>query len=253
MRIAFCVAALCFSGWCAAYGQDSAPAGNPVAQWVANAQSEDAELATGLGGVRYVFIRTAISNPTIVFCGDSRFTITRQGEEIAKALSPAGNVLLFDYPGKGQSSGHGTAQEYHNAEDALINMLTIPRSDTPIIFWGGGAGVAVCAAMAAQTPVLSSLVFDTSQASGDDIGALGGGVDKDVPALLHKFRGTIILTADPAGSAKPLADDLKKAGLQFTVLHATKDDPAGRMNDQALRIVTTLAQQARGVSATASP
>lgn len=248
-RIAFCVLALLAVG---AYGQDAAPDSNPVAQWIPNAQTEDAELATGLGSVRYVFIRTSVSNPTIVFCGNSRFTLARQGEETAKALSDAGNALLFDYPGMGQSSGHGTAQEYRNAEDALVNMLAMQRLDHPIVFWGSGAGVAVCTVMAARSPASSNLVLDTSPASGDDVGALGASVDAGGPALLQNYHGDIILTVDPVGNAKKIADDLKNVGLHFRVLPSTNDKDAGHMNDQALRIVSMLAQKAYGVSAAAS-
>lgn len=170
------------------------------------------------------------ARPLIVFCGGNSFTENTDGANIVTALIPFGDVVLFDYPGLGESTGKGTKNEYFTALDTMavrVTALAAQRSGK-LVFWGHSLGTGFCAALAAKvkTPSITVLAgaFDTVEDVANNIknraiwyGALlnpkaGPEVlDFEISARLEGYTGPILLLASDADDVIPIAVSRKLA------------------------------------------
>ncbi|MFO1368454.1 MAG: alpha/beta fold hydrolase [Marinagarivorans sp.] len=101
----------------------------------------------------------------IVYCGGNAFRQGQSAHALFKAFSPATNILLFDYPGYGQSTGEATAQEFVIATDLLWRHIAKWQRDnnfTKVIFWGRSFGGTICARLAGKYPLNSTLVLEST-------------------------------------------------------------------------------------------
>jgi pimeloyl-ACP methyl ester carboxylesterase len=196
------------------------------------------DLTADFGTLHTVRLESDPAKPLIVFCGGNLFREEKVGAPFAESLAPFGDVLFFDYPGYGASSGSGTRAEFAAAEKALlprVETLTAGRTG-PLIFWGHSLGGGVCASLAANAKAKSALVLAATFARYDDIkdnllGWFSGAVDLkpaddlviyDTPELLKNYAGPIVVVAlsedetIPYKVSRRLADQLREEGRQVT-------------------------------------
>jgi uncharacterized protein len=196
------------------------------------------DLTADFGTLHTVRLETNPARPLIVFCGGNLFREETVGEPFAEALAPFGDVLFFDYPGYGASSGSGTRSEFAAAEKALlprVEALAAARTG-PLIFWGHSLGGGVCASLAAAAKPKSALVLAATFARYGDVkdnmlGWFGGLISVeaaddlvayDTPELLQGYGGPIVvvaLTKDetiPYKVSRRLADRLRDEGRNVT-------------------------------------
>ncbi len=112
----------------------------------------------------------AAAPPLIIYCGGNSFDVPNHGDlAIWKALAH-GDVLVWDYPGFGQSEGKAKISDFRAATNSLAqNIQKFQRSrEQKIVLWGHSLGGFVCSELANHLAKLSnfeSLIFETSAPS----------------------------------------------------------------------------------------
>lgn len=211
-------------------------------------------------------IRTAAApRPLILFCGGNLFRRSTAGGFAAAKLQPFGDVLMFDYPGYGETGGTADFANFSTA-GAVMAETARAQADAegrPLIAWGHSLGGVVCtdAAVKARADIL---VLETTtpgaRAAVDQQAGLMRPFVRvnmapalaaiDVPAALEGFPGKILVleagrdeTLAPALSRR-LARELEARGLRVERLvfpNAGHND-VGRQPDFQNRIAEALAR-----------
>nr|WP_314123491.1 alpha/beta fold hydrolase [uncultured Brevundimonas sp.] len=205
------------------------------------------QASTSAVGTPYgdIHVATALSTPAsdalIVFCGGNGFQERYAGATRGAALAPFGDILMFDYPGLGQSGGSGAANEYQNFRQSLgayIAELVQANGYGEVIFWGHSFGSGFCSALAADHKGHSRLVLEAGFGSLMEVARARAGaaanvvqieIDPAVPQygirdLLRGYSGQVVSIASRADEVIPfavsqaLANDLESANGDVTVL-----------------------------------
>lgn len=101
----------------------------------------------------------------IVACGGNAADRRRSGVRYLSERLPYGDVLIFDYPGYGDSEGAATAADMRAAVEALAASLRA-RGRRDAIAWGHSLGGFVCAELVAAAPALfGGVVLETTAPS----------------------------------------------------------------------------------------
>jgi len=208
---------------------------------------------------------TAAPRPLILFCGGNLFRRSSAGGFAAAKLAPFGDVLMYDYPGYGETGGEANFANF-SAAGAVMAETARAQADAegrPLIAWGHSLGGVVCtdAAVKARADVL---VLETTtpgaRAAVDQQAGLMRPFVRvnmapalasiDVPAALEGFGGKILVleagrdeTLAPALSRR-LARELEERGLRVERLvfpNAGHND-VGRQPDFESRVAGALAR-----------
>ena len=211
-------------------------------------------------------IRTAAApRPLILFCGGNLFRRASAGGLAARKLAPFGDVLMFDYPGYGATSGEADLAHF-SAAGAAMAATARAQADAegrPLIAWGHSLGGIVCAdaAVKAQADVL---VLETTTpgaraAVDQQVGLMRPFVrvdlapalaSVDVPAALQGFAGKVLVleagrdeTLAPALS-RGLARDLARRGVNVErlVFPRAGHNTVGDQPDFEARVAAALAR-----------
>jgi uncharacterized protein len=105
-------------------------------------------------------------NPVvIVFCGGDAFRRSREGGLVLQALAVDADVVLFDYPGYGDSTGEATAENMvDNARAVRDFVRNLPSTrHQRLVLYGFSLGGIVAAQVASQ-PATDALVLESSAA-----------------------------------------------------------------------------------------
>ena len=135
-------------------------------------------LETSAGTLALTLHRSADSTqPLFVYCGGTAFTVPAFGDAVIDKLSPFGDVLVWDYPGRGRSGGTpGLAQARAMTGVIQENLDRFAHRGQPVVYWGHSLGGFVCADMASDDPRAAGLVLESTAASADAVVAeLGSG------------------------------------------------------------------------------
>ncbi len=130
-----------------------------------------------LGEIRHVLVengqgRLAVTHifvpgrpagaPLILACMGNAADRIRAGAAYANKLLPYGDVMLFDYPGYGDSDGAAVIAQLLEARAPLIAEAERVAQGRPILLWGHSLGGFVCAQMAKSSPLVSGVVLETT-------------------------------------------------------------------------------------------
>ncbi|HEY0599578.1 alpha/beta hydrolase [Brevundimonas sp.] len=227
--------------------------------------SEALTLAYAGGTIGATRIRTsAAPRPLILFCGGNLFRRGAAGGFAAAKLAPFGDVLMFDYPGYGDTGGEATLANF-SAAGAVMAATARAQADAegrPLIAWGHSLGGVVCADAAvkarADILVLETTTPGARAAVDQQVGLMRPFVRVnmapalatiDVPAALEGFGGQILVleagrdeTLAPSLSRR-LAHELEVRGLRVERLvfpNAGHND-VGRQPDFESRVAAALA------------
>lgn len=113
----------------------------------------------------------AADAPLIVACMGNASDRIRNGGGYARKIMPHGEVLLFDYPGYGDSTGIPTAAHLQAVRAPLLAHAEALASERPILLWGHSLGGFVCAQMAGASDAIAGIVLETTAASADEVAA----------------------------------------------------------------------------------
>ncbi len=183
--------------------------------------------------------------PLILSCYGSGGDRPNHGVYYAEKLLPWGDVLQFDYPGYGDSSGEPSIAAIQKITPSIVELANELSGDRQLIFWGHSLGGFICPHMAASSPKFDGFVYETSALSaeeamkvwkpwflrmipfikiataethqeGDNATPLAG---FDAPVLVLSGGKDKIL---PAWLSQSLAESLEKQGNHVTYLHFEK-------------------------------
>ncbi|MBJ7445912.1 MAG: alpha/beta fold hydrolase [Brevundimonas sp.] len=206
---------------------------------------------------------TAVPRPLILFCGGNLFRRSSGGGAVAEELSPFGDVLMFDYPGYGETDGTANFAGFE-AVGRVIAREARAQADAegrPLIAWGHSLGGIVCSAIANEVDA-DALVLETTTPSAraaiDEMVGLARPLVRvnmapalaavDVPGSLAGYRGRIVVleagkddTLPPALSRR-LARELRAKGhdVQTLVFPQAGHNDVGQQPDFEARVAAAL-------------
>ncbi|GAW40843.1 Alpha/beta hydrolase family protein [Brevundimonas sp. SH203] len=187
------------------------------------------------GAVAATRVRTGRADaPLILYCGGNLFRRGVNGAAVARELAPFGDVLMFDYPGSGDTPGQADFATYR-AAGQVVAASARAQADAEgrrLIAWGHSLGGPVCAEAArlirADAVVLEATT-PTARAAVDQMLGLWRPLIRvqmaaplaaiDVPAVLNGYTGRVVVleagrdqTLPPALS-RILARDMETRGV----------------------------------------
>lgn len=198
--------------------------------------AEVVRLSYAGGDIGATRIRTGRRDaPLILYCGGNLFRRSSGAGTVANGLAPFGDVLMFDYPGYGDTAGQA---DYANFLAAGVAVADAARAQAEaegrqLIAWGHSLGGPVCAQaathMRADALVLETTTPSTRAAVDTMVGwarpfvrvNIAPNLDAiDVPAALKTYSGKVVVleagrdkTLPPALSRR-LARELRTEGLR---------------------------------------
>ena len=216
------------------------------------------------GSVAATRVRTGhAAAPLILYCGGNMFRRGAQGAGVARDLSPLGDLLLFDYPGYGDTPGEANFASFR-AVGTVVAAEARVRADAEgrrLVAWGHSLGGPVCAEVAraarADVLVLETTTPSTHAAVDEMLGlwkpiarvTLAPALETvDIPATLEGYPGKVVVleagrdaTLPPALS-RQLARELKARGVATERLTFPRADHnnVGRQPDFVARVTAAL-------------
>ena len=100
--------------------------------------------------------------PLFVHCGGNASDRYRAGVIYASKVLHWGDVIMFDYPGYGDSAGDATAASFAAILEPVAAFATAQARGRPLVFWGHSLGGMVCAGIAGRAPTASGMIFEAS-------------------------------------------------------------------------------------------
>lgn len=191
-----------------------------------------------LGGERIAISRVKAANgadnePLIVYCPGNASDRLRVALYYTDKVLPWGEVLMFDYPGYGDSTGEPLATSFTAMRKDMGPWLDGLAHGRPLIFWGHSIGGLICPGIVAESREADAVILETTGPSFATIAedqkpwfapfirthVIDDLKPYDTPELLKDFRGRILVlgagkdTTLPPRLARSLADALKARGL----------------------------------------
>lgn len=172
--------------------------------------------------------------PIILFCGGNMFRRAIAGGERAEALVPFGDVVMFDYPGYGETPGEATLANFRQAGSAVAAWVarTAAVEGRDVVAWGHSLGGPVCAettqmidvdilVIEASTPTARAVVNDTLGLLRPFVRVnIDPGLDSfDVVQTLSGYRGRVLVLEAgrdetlPPRLSREMAEDLVERGV----------------------------------------
>lgn len=216
------------------------------------------------GSIGATRIRSADrARPLILFCGGNMFRRASVGGSRAEIMAPFGDLMMFDYPGYGDTAGLDSFANFRAVGEVVADEARrqADAEGRKLIVWGHSLGGIVCAE-AAQRAHADLLVLETTTPGAratveNQVGlmrpfvrvTLAPALDAiDVPASLRGYPGKIIVieagkddTLPPALS-RALTRRLEAQGntVERLVFPAAGHNDVGRQPDFTTRLTAAL-------------
>jgi pimeloyl-ACP methyl ester carboxylesterase len=127
------------------------------------AKVEHGRFGTREGGLAYTTVtRAAPSDTLVVRCGGNSSTRQRSGYRYSVVAVPHGDVLLFDYPGYGETAGEASPARFQQMSDEIVPLVREKAAGRKIVLWGHSLGGLVCSELAARMPEVDGVIIETS-------------------------------------------------------------------------------------------
>ena len=159
--------------------------------------------------------RSGASRPLVVHCGGNASDRYESGTLYAQKIIASADVLLFDYPGYGESTGRATAESLKLANQTIANFAKSNRKpDQSLILWGHSLGGFVCADMAGHFESVDGIVLETSATNAEDVSK----------AVIPWYAKAFIKTRVAESlQAYDVVETLKHVDAPILILGAAKD------------------------------
>jgi pimeloyl-ACP methyl ester carboxylesterase len=196
-----------------------------------------------LGGERIAISRVTSaksdgSEPLILYCGGNAGDRIHSGLNFTDKVLPWGEVLMFDYPGYGDSTGAPRMRFMTPLQKDMPAYVDGLARGRPLIFWGHSLGGLICPDIARLSREVDAIVIETSAPSALALAntrkpgivsfialdLVEGLEDYDTPNALADFDGPILVLGAgkdaviPVQQARNLAEQLKATGRKFQYL-----------------------------------
>ncbi|HYC99521.1 alpha/beta hydrolase family protein [Brevundimonas sp.] len=153
--------------------------------------------------------------PLILYCGGNMFRREAAGGSAARKLASFGDVLMFDYPGYGDTEGPTDFSSFRAVGEAVVNAARTQADaeGRPLIAWGHSLGGVVCAE-AARHARADVLVLETTTP----------GAKATVDQQAGLMRPFVRVNMAPALAAVDLPASLDGYAGRIVVLEAGRDE-----------------------------
>ena len=174
-------------------------AGTPIAFTVATATDLPASLRADLP------VAATPDRPLILYCGGTGFTRYLFGEHVTAALLPYGDVVLWDYPGQGESGGSPDPFTAERVVSGLANWIDSHAGNRPVVVWGHSLGGFVGAQLAARSSSVDAVVLEATAPDPvealetfgpipEELRPLSSLLDRyNIPNTLESFEGDVVI------------------------------------------------------------
>ncbi|TPW03810.1 MAG: hypothetical protein FD124_2874 [Alphaproteobacteria bacterium] len=115
-----------------------------------------------------------------------------------------GDVLMFDYPGYGDSAGVASEESFTAMLEPVGAFAAAQAGGRRLIFWGHSLGGAVCASMAGRTPDASAMIFEASARNLQDARASDSEARYDALEALRPMQGPVLILAGALDQTVPV-------------------------------------------------
>jgi pimeloyl-ACP methyl ester carboxylesterase len=203
----------------------------------------DAEVQHGFAGaggdrLAYTIVsKPGAQRPLIVYCGGNSGDRYHSGVVFALKALPYGDVLLFDYPGYGDSPGAPSAAALAARAPALEAIAVEHSVDRQLVFWGHSLGGFICSRMARDAPSADGVILEATARNALEVGrawrpwfavpfvrlSVDEGLSQfDVADTLADFRGPILVLGAkrddtlPVRLSRSLNEALRTRGARVT-------------------------------------
>ena len=106
--------------------------------------------------------------PLILSCYGSGGDRPNHGVYYTEKLLPWGDVLQFDYPGYGDSSGTASIPAIIKISPDIVEFANEQAGDRPLMFWGHSLGGFFCPEMAKISEKLDGVVYETTALNAEE-------------------------------------------------------------------------------------
>ena len=129
------------------------------------------------------FEKSAPDRPLVVHCGGNSSDRYNSGTFFGLKVLPYADLVIFDYPGYGDSPGTPSAESFEALIDNLGSELNDRRAQTnrPLILWGYSLGGFVCAELLGAIDKVDAIIIESSAHDAK------GAARQLVPAILRPF------------------------------------------------------------------
>ena len=159
--------------------------------------------------------RDEAQRPLVVHCGGNASDRYESGSLYAQKIIPFADVLMFDYPGYGESTGRADAQSLRKANQIIADYVQSTRNARgPLILWGHSLGGFVCADMVQHFGRVDALILETTATNAEDVSKAV------VPWYAKLFVRPRVAESL---SAYDMVDTLKAVDAPVLILGAAKD------------------------------
>ena len=152
--------------------------------------------------------------PLVVHCAGNAGDRYNSGGRYAQKALPWADVLVFDYPGYGDTPGPASAANFESVGRALSEHIVTLSQDRKLVFWGHSLGGFVCARLAATIPTTDGLVLETTAPTAAAVAQAW------TPSYARLFVRTSVV---PSLASYDVVADAAKVKGPVLVLGAAKD------------------------------
>ena len=159
--------------------------------------------------------RDGAARPLVVHCGGNASDRYESGTLYAQKIISFADVLIFDYPGYGDSTGNADAGSLRAANQALADYINGELATRrPLILWGHSLGGFVCAELAGRLWAVDGIILETTATNAEDV------TKAVIPWYAKPF---IRARVSESLGAYDIVDTLSTASEPILILGAAKD------------------------------
>lgn len=153
--------------------------------------------------------------PLVIHCAGNAGDRYNSGITYADKAITWADVLVFDYPGYGDTPGPATAANFEAASTALVTQITALSANRKLVFWGHSLGGFVCSRLASLTPETDGLVLETTAPNAAEVAKAW------TPSYARLFVRTAVV---PSLASYDVVESAAQVKGPVLVLGAAKDE-----------------------------
>lgn len=154
------------------------------------------------------------SRPLVVHCAGNAGDRYNTGLSYATKALPWADVLVFDYPGYGDTPGPASAGAFEAVAKTITDHVTAISGERKLVFWGHSLGGFVCARLAASVPGADGLILETTAPNAAAV----------AKAWTPSYARMVVRTqVAPSLASYDVVGDAARVNGPVLVLGATKD------------------------------
>ncbi|MGH6949797.1 MAG: alpha/beta hydrolase family protein [Vitreimonas sp.] len=138
---------------------------------VPEAEARHGFIDSGEARIAYTLVsKPGEDRPLIVYCGGNGSDRFNSGVYFAQKALPWGDIVMFDYPGYGDSPGPPSAGALERAAPGLSALARELSSGRDLVFWGHSLGGFVCSRLLRETPEADGVILEATARNALEIG-----------------------------------------------------------------------------------